>query len=479
MARLTTVTVVKRVWIVMVFFVFFLIMLLVYMGTPAKNSLSKLRKPTRFVAVGDIATTNSDNCRLLQRQSETSWQMLRYIPFKIPKPSILYLLHSYYDGRDERNKVVKLYTISNVHKIKSIYCYFWTGAGCEESPIRSKGAYKKLLAPQQSILVEGLKYYSSQLVCNVPKTTSKLQFKGVSISTDRRQLKLSNYVPIYYPQKPQKYAHEFGVCVVVSYGRMVGQDKLTSMIEWFEFNRLLGVTEFNIYNASLEIDSAMKRLFEYYVNKSVLHVRKHATPFDKETSDGHRLLFYSSLGDCLYRNMYRYKYVITIDFDEIIVPVRMRSYRQLLQEYENSTGHVPLRRSLRFKTHSYYKDQTPDLAQPSRLPSLQYRQHWFDPLRIKSMHNPRLCTNYMLQHFCSPNRALPILSETVASVHHYRVNCMQSHFQSTKDPGERVRSMCQKHLNTTALIDDDILLFKSDLLKRVNLVYTELFPDES
>ena len=241
------------------------------------------------------------------------------------------------------------------------------------------------------------------------------------------------------------------------------------MIEWFEFNRLLGVTEFNIYDANLQIDDAMKAVFKYYKHQRILRYVSHPTPFPN-VPESHCLLFFTSLGDCLYRNMYRYKYIIAIDFDEIIVPVKMRSYKELLQHYENSTHHNPLKLSLQFDSHGYYKDQIPDLTQPRRLPSMQYRRHSFDQLRPKLIHNPRLC-HYMVQHFCYPKKSKPVNRRSVASVHHYKSYCLEPH--TGTDPGPAVRKQCRKQQNATS-VDEAVLMFKDELLQRVDLVYSQL-----
>lgn len=37
------------------------------------------------------------------------------------------------------------------------------------------------------------------------------------------------------------------------------------------------------------------------------------------------------LNDCLYRNLYSFKYLILLDTDEVIVPVRASNYHDLIE----------------------------------------------------------------------------------------------------------------------------------------------------
>ena len=304
-----------------------------------------------------------------------------------------------------------------------------------------------------------------------------------------------------HPQKPKQYEHEFGVCVVVSYGRM-HQDQMTSMIEWFEFHRLLGVTEFNIYNASLRLDRTMRQVFNYYEKANLLNVVQHPAPFRSESrnecandardnsrdkngddvyedaknasytgvscDDAHKLLVYSSLNDCLYRNIYRYENLITIDVDEIIIPVTFHNYSQLIDYYIDSNNSHQLEHSLKFQSRSYYiKDYAVDANQPENLPSMRHRVYSYDKSRPKMLHNPRLCT-LMFQHACIHTRHVKVPMDDVASVHHYRATCA-----SGDAAKPRVKQRCRQQAESTS-VDDNVLMFKHRLSTRVQRAHSDI-----
>ncbi len=44
-----------------------------------------------------------------------------------------------------------------------------------------------------------------------------------------------------------------------------------------------------------------------------------------------------SLNDCLYRNLYKFKYLAIVDFDEVIVPRQNKDWHGLLRSLEAMT----------------------------------------------------------------------------------------------------------------------------------------------
>jgi Glycosyltransferase family 92 len=67
----------------------------------------------------------------------------------------------------------------------------------------------------------------------------------------------------------------------------------------------------------------------------------------------------ASLNDCLLRNMYRYRYVVVIDFDEVIIPRSYENYSTMLDEIERLSegnqkpGNGKNRSSLQHHTYTF------------------------------------------------------------------------------------------------------------------------------
>ena len=126
-----------------------------------------------------------------------------------------------------------------------------------------------------------------------------------------------------------------GVCISGAglYGHLDDSTMLNWFIEWIETNRLVGVTHFYLSNTSASMDAGVKRMFDYYANKGIVRISQHPPPMrdmskpipggkatDKLNMD--RVPYIPSHNariDCMYHNMYRHRFIVLIDIDEIII----------------------------------------------------------------------------------------------------------------------------------------------------------------
>lgn len=100
-------------------------------------------------------------------------------------------------------------------------------------------------------------------------------------------------------------------------------NKTSELIEFFELNRLLGVSHFTLYNDTMS-DEVSCVLDRYSSSKSIrLSVLEWKLNVASQTEIRTEGLF-AALNDCLYRNMLRVQYLALIDFDELIVPKHNR-----------------------------------------------------------------------------------------------------------------------------------------------------------
>jgi len=82
----------------------------------------------------------------------------------------------------------------------------------------------------------------------------------------------------------------------------------------------------------------------------------------------------ASLNDCLLRNVYRYRYAVVIDFDEVVVP-------RFHDDYEQMLAHIDRKYRLRDRAYTYTFSNTyfflsfqPDVDQPPYLRTMRLRQ---------------------------------------------------------------------------------------------------------
>jgi len=136
----------------------------------------------------------------------------------------------------------------------------------------------------------------------------------------------STLVPINFVPK-QSPQFEFGVCVTNGYG----SPPVDEFVEWMELLLLYGVSEVNLYDTHYENTT---RMFSYYAERNVLSVRKlpHPLLWDAQWYRKVRNLRSVAFNDCMLRNMYRYRYLVVIDLDEMIVPRYHVNYSAVLDQ---------------------------------------------------------------------------------------------------------------------------------------------------
>lgn len=94
-------------------------------------------------------------------------------------------------------------------------------------------------------------------------------------------------------------------------------NRYTELIEFIELNRLLGADHFLFYNHSTgkEVDCLLKQYIQDET-VSLLPWNLNMKSQEEIRTEG----LFAALNDCLYRTMYRFKYVLMIDFDEFVIP---------------------------------------------------------------------------------------------------------------------------------------------------------------
>ena len=191
------------------------------------------------------------------------------------------------------------------------------------------------------------------------------------------------------------------------------------MTEWFEFNKLLGVTEIHLYNVTLTAEPTMQRLLDHYASSALLKMHTMPPPMNYTSADGvkdpAKTCITIGLQDCLYRNLHRFKYLVVVDVDEVILPYKETNYHdmmtRLVSEHKSD-------KSFQFVAKNFCRTFPPDLTQPNV--SVALRQTQVAPSSTaKSIHNPRRCFDLTVHH-CGE---LVKLREAEGTVHHYRRRC--------------------------------------------------------
>ena len=354
------------------------------------------------------------DCPSLRRPAESRirfrnghWQMQQEDTGEI------FVWSAYYDDRPIVGllPIVRAHVVHNVKR--EVFCHVW---------------YSELDAPYvtpatvtstgRGEVIGGVKYkqelYSCPLIAAHP-IPSHLSF---STSPCRNS---TIYAEVTAPVRTS-WDHEFGVCVAIAFNQI----PIPEFVEWMELNRLFGVTEFNIYDGN--ISANMTPVFDYYVGKGLLRVFAMPPPVADFSVKGIKLSSPASLNDCMLRNMYRYRYIVVIDFDEAIVPRIQRNYTELLKAIDRQERLSESSPSYTFRNAYFFSEFPVDETQPRYLKTLRRRyrappsSYLYTP---KSFIDPRTCLS-VFNHYCWKRFPLPSkrwtidVSTSLALTHHYR-----------------------------------------------------------
>ncbi len=237
-----------------------------------------------------------------------------------------------------------------------------------------------------------------------------------------------NSVPIYLPIRAP-YQHEFGVCVPVAFWRIPPY----RLVEWIEANRMFGVSEINVYHVNMSAETlGILRYFE--TNDTI--VRLHSIPSVpkyERTRGGNKIGSPISLNDCMYRNTYRYRWTVVIDFDEIIVPRMHDNYSAMVDHIlaKAKLTKIPppalTFRNAYFWTGCGSQQKSPDgsvmLRHLVREPPNKFlyaAKSFIDPTRCTSVFN-HYCLHKFPMRYPNENWTVDV-GDKVALSHHYREN---------------------------------------------------------
>ncbi|XP_047247073.1 uncharacterized protein si:zfos-464b6.2 isoform X2 [Girardinichthys multiradiatus] len=142
--------------------------------------------------------------------------------------------------------------------------------------------------------------------------------------------------------RDSSFPHNFTCC----FSAMYNFTNVLQLVQSLEMLQLLGVNRVVVYKTNCSADT--QRVLEYYSGKGLvevipwslakyLKVSQKAKP-EQDPGDLHYFGQLPALNDCLYRYMYRSKYVALHDLDELILPQSVNSWLELLPLLEKTYG---------------------------------------------------------------------------------------------------------------------------------------------
>ena len=283
----------------------------------------------------DVQRHKKENNINNEQELDSQWQAVEGI-----NNHKFFVYSAYYDTRDIRNPIIRVIAITLTEKSDKVKCRMYFNKKYPE--IQINNTYKKHenylrsfrdVPAIISIINEhhNLTYSASYVLCPldppsvfgskenfVPDYVSILPFSSSSTSHLNATNKLSvinsknGGTGTYQVNK----SDSIGVCVKPMY---LKSNQILDLIEFIEFNKILGVSKFTMYNQTMS--DKVSCVLNYYKNQdksvSIMSWNLRSVGPNIEIHDeGHM----ASVNDCVYRNMNVFRYLMPVDLDEFIIP---------------------------------------------------------------------------------------------------------------------------------------------------------------
>ena len=201
----------------------------------------------------------------------------------ITKRQGVLLVRAFFDDRNGINSVVYLYTINSFHHKSGdvVACLFRINH--TKSLLTVTANFRELALYKLNGRIRGTTYTKYMYKCSSPAELEYGTNATVSLMSEYIEA-YSNGIAVFYPEHVAKPVHLFGVCVPSAFG-VIRNSQADALVEWFEFHRLLGVTQFNVYKATLFLEEKIKTIFRYYAQLGVLKLHTLPLPVSLYNED--------------------------------------------------------------------------------------------------------------------------------------------------------------------------------------------------
>ncbi|KAM9481895.1 uncharacterized protein Hap1MRO34_009535 [Clarias gariepinus] len=185
----------------------------------------------------------------------------------------------------------------------------------------------------------GFEYGTADITCQVPVTCTKPTHVAITsrpVKEDGSSQDIYTLQPVKNQEMREKFPYEFAVCISV----MFDYNNVLELVQAMEMFKILGVQKVAIYKTSC--DSNVQKVLNYYVKQNFVELIPWdislyisvSRGFNKAVSSGQLHYFgqIPALNDCVYRYMYQSRYVSLQDLDELILPMNVKNWTELLPE---------------------------------------------------------------------------------------------------------------------------------------------------
>lgn len=402
----------------------------------------------------------------------------------------IYLYSSFYDARyvyfQTQYHYVRIIgmAMGKIQEQESYFCRMWYTQLKE--PIVVKADTSEIWGQQWNQNPDPETYHTYLFSCPVPlKMQSKNFFPDfVSVSSQACgsvSTKLTVYREGFLTWQNGIAHKKYAVCVK---GMDFEEDVSIKLIEWLELLYILGVDQVFIYKYT--IHQNIDKVLDYYARQGKVEVIPLTLPGDQPNEPKLRSLYLKRAvwqkrrnelvpyNDCLYRNIYLYDYIIPIDIDEVIIPLKAYTWSEMFMELQRNSSKTLEKYASFSAQNAYFLDvfnSTMDPEVPKYFHMLHHkiRSANFSIFghSVKSFVSTRysrtVFNHYTLEPLYFNMKANKVMNTSLVQMNHYKNRC----------PRE-IYSQCKKKFLVYTTEDTVLNKYKKELVYRVKSVIKEI-----
>ena len=197
-----------------------------------------------------------------------------------------------------------------------------------------------------------------------------------------------------------------------------------ALVEWIEFNRILGAEYFVFYNYSINVNNS--RVLQYYSQQGLAEVHPWTLRLGEEIWYFGQM---AAINDCIFRHKYNTELLAIFDLDEFIIPRwgKDRTWNEMFQRLPRASSYIF--RNVFFpkqiKTGESESGQIFHKREGSNLITMENKKRlpriWPPKRRSKAIHNPRNIdvAGIHCAAFFTQGKDIAV-DPSIGLVHHYR-----------------------------------------------------------
>ncbi|GAB6033633.1 hypothetical protein CHUAL_013692 [Chamberlinius hualienensis] len=366
----------------------------------------------------------------------------------VAEDTTFYLFGAYYDCRMSKGGhcyVRILGMVDTISPSSNIKCALWFSGGekmvWSSSTVNYDHLWNKHWGTEQN---QTLQPYL--ISCLLPKTVLAVpeMVSLISMESIIKHKKPTTNLKVNYLDNGDK--KDFVVCVKGM--DFPAEDLSWRLLEWVHLLKLIGADKIFFYE--FEVHPNVAAVLNYMEANQMAEVIPLTLPGHQPNLQELRSIYLKKMigrkrlneiipyNDCLYRNLYLYKYVVLLDIDEVIMPTSTSSWKALMEQIQSI---VELNKPKDYKAASYnvrnvyffsdLHDAKAEEGIPEHLYMIRhvvrssefskkgrYVKCFHDVSQVKALHN-----HYPL--FCLPGFSCATfdISPLMAQLQHYRFNC--------------------------------------------------------